>query len=323
MNDLISVIVPIYNAEKTIKRCLDSIIFQTYKNIEIILIDDGSKDSSFALCKKYSDKDRRIVLFHKENGGEASSRNFGILKSNGKYVAFVDSDDFVDNKFLEILYNNIVDTDSDISICNYDIFNDKKFHKNSKKSFVITYNKKQSFENLSLNKGYYGYCWNKLYKKEILLKMGDNLVNEKIHMCDDLEFNSRYFTYIKKSVFTTDKLYYYYLNPNSVTGNMKLNSKVLTVNEAYNNIIPIFEKYTTKGTDNIIYNYLKMQLNINYRYYIENKKHKLIKDKYYYRFLKEGNVNLFKKSYIYLSYKFPIFTSKLKYNIREMRSKHD
>lgn len=117
--DLISVIVPVYNVESYLKRCLDSIINQTYQNIEIILIDDGSTDNSGNLCEDYKKIDNRIKVVHKTNGGLSDARNTGIKKAKGKYITFVDSDDYVEYDYVEYLYNLIKKYDTNISFCKY------------------------------------------------------------------------------------------------------------------------------------------------------------------------------------------------------------
>ncbi len=101
MNPLISIIVPVYNAEKTINRCVDSILAQTYTHFELLLINDGSKDKSGEICDKYAEKDNRIKVFHQENGGVSSARNKGIDNAIGEYITFIDSDDYIDNTYLE------------------------------------------------------------------------------------------------------------------------------------------------------------------------------------------------------------------------------
>ena len=116
--DLISVIIPVYNIEIYIKRCVNSIINQTYKNLEIILVDDGSTDNSGKICDDYEKKDARIKVIHKENGGLSDARNCGIEKSNGKYITTVDGDDFVTEKYVETLYNLIIENSADISSIN-------------------------------------------------------------------------------------------------------------------------------------------------------------------------------------------------------------
>ena len=115
MNDLISVIVPVYNVENYIVECISSIINQTYKNIEIIVVNDGTKDSSIE--KLTSINDNRIVIYTKENGGLSSARNYGLNFAHGKYVIFIDSDDYLDVHMLEVLYTNLINSNSDISIC--------------------------------------------------------------------------------------------------------------------------------------------------------------------------------------------------------------
>lgn len=106
--DKISVIIPVYNTEKYLKRCLDSIINQTFKNLEIIIVDDGSTDSSPQICDNYAESDDRIRVIHKTNGGLSSARNAGIDIATGIYISFIDSDDYIDIKYFEILYSNII-----------------------------------------------------------------------------------------------------------------------------------------------------------------------------------------------------------------------
>ena len=121
MNDLISVVVPVYNVEKYLKKSIESIINQTYKNLEIIIIDDGSSDDSYNVCKKYKEIDSRIILIHTENKGVSHARNLGLSKANGKYLIFIDSDDYIEDNMIEILYTNLKKTKSDLSICMYEI----------------------------------------------------------------------------------------------------------------------------------------------------------------------------------------------------------
>ena len=115
---LISVVVPVYNVEKYLEQCVNSIINQTYDNLEIILVNDGSKDKSPYLCDELAKKDSRISVIHKENGGPAETRNVGTEKASGEYIAFVDSDDWIHPKYIEILYNNLKENNAEISICN-------------------------------------------------------------------------------------------------------------------------------------------------------------------------------------------------------------
>ncbi len=138
--DLISIIVPVYNIELYIDECLSSIIKQTYKNIEIIIVNDGSTDNSLKVCKKYKSKDNRIKIFSKSNGGLSSARNYGIEKSKGKYISFIDGDDTVDKKYIETLYKCIVKDKTRMCVGNnYTIFsNGKKSTTALNKSYKIS-----------------------------------------------------------------------------------------------------------------------------------------------------------------------------------------
>ena len=127
MYSLLSVIVPIYNVEDYLNRCVDSIINQTYKNLEIILVDDGSPDNCPQMCDDYAKKDSRIRVVHKENGGLSDARNAGMKVATGEYVSFIDSDDYISLDFYETLFQTMVDNDSDIVECSV-----VKFYENEK-----------------------------------------------------------------------------------------------------------------------------------------------------------------------------------------------
>ncbi|MGN0550986.1 MAG: glycosyltransferase family 2 protein [Acutalibacteraceae bacterium] len=169
---LISVIVPIYKVEKYLKRCVDSILNQTYKNLEIILVDDGSPDNCPRMCDEYAEKDDRIKVIHKENGGLSDARNKGIDIANGEYLAFIDSDDFVSEDYIEKLYDAILKGDADLSMCSFiyvdeqgAILSDKRNHNPMVDTVLCA---KEVLEYFYRENGwYYVVAWNKLYKKEL------------------------------------------------------------------------------------------------------------------------------------------------------------
>ena len=119
MEELVSIIVPIFNVDKYLEKCIKSIINQTYRNLEIILINDGSTDNSYQICKKYSEQDSRIVLIDKQNGGSASAKNYGLKIAKGDYISFVDSDDFVELDMIEYMVNTIKKFNTDIVQCEF------------------------------------------------------------------------------------------------------------------------------------------------------------------------------------------------------------
>ena len=221
----ISVIIPIYNVENYLERCLDTVINQTYKMLEIILVDDGSKDSSGKICDAYADKDERIVVIHKENGGLSDARNVGIKKASGKYIALIDSDDFIDKKMLEILIKNLKETKADISICAYKLFyNDKvKIIQNSKENIKYTiYNKREALKQLlsADDTKITNHAWNKLYKKELFNK----IYYPKGRNFEDIGTTYKLFDKSNLIVYTNYIGYYYYQRDNSITGNINLKS---------------------------------------------------------------------------------------------------
>ena len=120
--DLISVIVPVYKVERYLCRCVDSIIAQTYTNLQIILVDDGSPDGSGAICDDYAAKDSRITVIHKKNGGLSDARNAGLVAACGSYIGFVDSDDYIEPEMFEELLLKAMDTGADLTLCDFNIY---------------------------------------------------------------------------------------------------------------------------------------------------------------------------------------------------------
>ncbi len=166
--DLISVIVPFYNVEKYASKCILSIISQTYKNLEIILIDDGSPDNCGKIIDEFSKKDDRIIPVHKKNGGLSDARNAGIDIAKGKYISFVDSDDYIANDMIEYMHDLIKKYDADISICGVqDVFENENIKINLQNERIVKYDIDESIKQLLLDKNIKNHAWDKLYKKEL------------------------------------------------------------------------------------------------------------------------------------------------------------
>lgn len=210
LEPLISVIIPVYNVEKHIDRCLASVTKQTYANLEIILIDDGSTDDSYLICEKYKKNDNRVKLFHKDNSGVSSARNDGIKYSNGLYIMFLDSDDELDLNVIEILYNDITKTNSDITNCNIKYISSNGIEQ-IKKLDTGVYNNEKA---LSVMLNSYVSPWGRLYKKIIL----DGIVfKTDIHIGEDLIFVAEAFIRSSKISFIDFCGYKYYTNFESAT----------------------------------------------------------------------------------------------------------
>lgn len=211
-NDLISVIVPVYNVAAYLRKCLDSIVGQTYKNLEIILVDDGSTDGSGSICDEYAKEDRRIKVIHKDNGGVSSARNIGIYNVEGKYILFVDADDIVNERYVEILYTELLKHKVDIVFCGIksiyvksreeiSIGVEKEFQGNINKDFIKFYR-----ENLFLITAAPSA---KIYKTNII-KSNELKFDESYNNVEDYLFNLQYYSFIKLFYVSLDVLYHYY-----------------------------------------------------------------------------------------------------------------
>lgn len=234
MKDLISIIVPVYKVEKYLNKCVDSIINQTYKNLEIILVDDGSPDRCPQICDEYTKKDNRIKVIHKKNGGLSDARNIGIDNSTGEYIMFIDSDDYINDKMVELLYNNIKEKKSDVAICNFEYIFENC---NSKKVPNITptiLNSNQFWNLYYSEQGYVVFCvvaWNKLYKKELFKTIRYDV--GKYH--EDEFIIHKIINQCNKISCINDKLYYYLQRENSIMFDSKLKFlKSLHSLEAFN-----------------------------------------------------------------------------------------
>ena len=216
MNSLISVIVPIYNVEKYLDRCVDSIINQTYKNLEIILVDDDSPDNCPQMCDDYAKKDSRIKIVHKENGGLSDARNAGMKVATGEYVSFIDSDDYISLDFYETLLETIVDNDSDIVECGVvKFYEDNNFDEYSDDLKVTNYDTLYALDGLINENPFKQHVWNKLYKSNIALD-----IPYAVGKLNEDEFwTYQIFGKAKKVTRINKTMYYYFQRGSSIMGN--------------------------------------------------------------------------------------------------------
>lgn len=220
-NDLISIVIPIYNVEKYLKRCVDSVINQTYKNLEIILVDDGSTDNCGKICDEYAKKDKRIKVIHKKNGGLSDARNAGIDVSKGRYLSFIDSDDFVDKRFIGTLYNNLINNDADLSLVKYYSFSKNEDVYETMEDEKITVLSRDEYFNLIYEEPVNSVvAWNKLYKKEIFneIRYPVGKINEDEAVIHYIIGN------ISKIVISNLELYYYFQRNDSIMKKDKKNN---------------------------------------------------------------------------------------------------
>ena len=210
---LISIIVPIYNVENYLRQCLDSIMNQTYQNFECLLINDGSPDNSADICREYVAKDARFRYFEKENGGVASARNLGIKRSEGAYITFIDSDDWVDSDYLEVLHNSLLEEDADISVSTYKRFEMSdgtwyfhSFQRGYEKRVFINQEIIEEFTKLNEYDASYRFVSGKLVRKTVLHNI---LFNEMTTFGEDMEFWMKLYLISSKIVYSNRDTYIY------------------------------------------------------------------------------------------------------------------
>ncbi|MBP3359360.1 MAG: glycosyltransferase [Clostridia bacterium] len=212
----ISVIIPVYNSEKTLRRCLDSVLAQTLDGIEIIVLDDGSEDNSYNIMTEYDDKYDNVRIVGLKHVGQGLARNIGLDMARGEYIGFVDSDDKISNVMYETLYNRI--GDADICQCNSWLIQSHGRHKEELKPYdgtvVVTDRLKY------MNDFFFTYlhshgCCNKMFRKSFLSKNGILFADNELVYSEDMYFNILTVKYLTKIVFVNEMLYYYYQNKDS------------------------------------------------------------------------------------------------------------
>lgn len=216
MKELISVIIPIYNGKEYIHNIANALTAQTYKNLEIIMVDDGSKDNSYELCKELAREDMRFVVYSKENGGASSARNYGLERAKGKYIGFIDVDDYIFPEYFEYLYSMLTKYQADMACCSYyKMWDSEKMpvFENDGKEIVFT-KKEDTLKDLLYRKNITGYPVLKLYKSEILknVKFPSNIIYG-----EDEIFTFQVLKECSKVVFGNKVLYIYYQHSTSST----------------------------------------------------------------------------------------------------------
>lgn len=235
---LVSIIVPVYNAEKTLNRCVESILLQEYRNIELILVDDGSTDNSLLICQKWCTKDARINILTQENTGVSGTRNTGISKATGKYLQFVDSDDWIPYNSTKVMLDRAEQTQSDMVIAHfYRVANDCKAVKGNIKAEIVL-NKKE-FMSIMMKEPanfYYGVMWNKLYRRDIVSAHRISCCTD-LTWCEDFLFNLDYIRYAESFACLNVPVYYYVKTKNSLV------SKESTLNNVIKMKLKLFTSY--------------------------------------------------------------------------------
>lgn len=207
----ISVIVPVYNRERTLRRCVDSIVCQTYADLEIILVDNGSEDKSRAICDEYASKDSRVRVIHKENGGVSSSRNAGLAAATGQWIGWVDSDDWIEPDMYEYLMNNTLVNEAEISICGWfehtgDMVDDRGAEQ------LACLDTEQALASLLADVTVKNHLWNKLWKTELF--HGVRFPERRYY--EDISTVYRLFEKAERTILLPEKKYHYMYSPSGL-----------------------------------------------------------------------------------------------------------
>ena len=227
--DLISVIVPVYKVEKYLDKCVSSIVNQTYRNLEIILVDDGSPDHCGAMCDAWAEKDERIKVIHKENGGLSDARNAGMDAASGEYIAFADSDDWIDSRFLSHLHRAIHETGAEIAACDIQTVyeTDPPATPSPEETPILVYTPEEAIGSILRGEGFRAVAWNKLYHRSCL--EGERYPVGKHHEDEFLTY--RILAKAKKLAYVDLPLYFYLQRSGSIMHTVTL--KRLDALDAY------------------------------------------------------------------------------------------
>lgn len=288
---LVSVVIPVYNAQKYLNECVDSLLQQTYKNIEVILVDDGSTDESPKICDSYL-SDSRVKVYHRKNGGLSSSRQFGFEQSSGEFIMTIDSDDFIVSDCIEKLLRNIEDYKSDIACCcRYDFIGSQcncVMLPDTESCIIHTDKNLLSNELINLsNKVWLSDSWNKLYRKDFIRKSGVKFELPKKFNGNDLAFNFKLVLHCPSYSIINVPLLYHRLTPNSM-----VRRKNKPLQEGFELIMEQLCQETKKcGYDERIYS----QLNILYTTMLEMVLTDISRESYTFTELKQKLVRMFEQ----------------------------
>lgn len=264
--ELISVIIPVYNVADYLRHCIDSVIAQTYTKIEILLIDDGSVDESGVICEQFAAKDDRISVYHKENGGLSSARNFGMKKAMGSIFAFVDSDDYIHSRMLETLYENMIRWGADISVGEYQrVEENQEIAEENLRGETICKTPQEACALLLGKDAMFntGVVCNKLFRRQLFqdLRFPEGRLHEDEFVIHHLLGNAG------NVVYTSDVLYYYTVRGESITGNYC--RKRLDVLDAYEDRYRYYKKVIPQLASGSYRRYLYL-IRLNYYAYKKN-----------------------------------------------------
>ena len=256
---MVSIIVPVYNASKTLRRCVDSVLKQEYADFELLLVDDGSRDDSGAICDEYARKDPRVRVIHKANAGVSAARNDALDQARGEYLQFLDSDDWLSPDATRLLVRTAQETQCDLVIADfYRVSGERVSHKGEIDEEGVM--SRETFAAYMMENPadyYYGVLWNKLYRTALIRDNGV-LCREELNWSEDFLFNLEYIRYAHRFCAVDTPVYYYVKNEKSIThtqidlvGVVKTKAKLFTYYKGLYESLGLYEKFKPQ-----IYKYL-------------------------------------------------------------------
>ena len=317
---LVSIIIPFYNVPRHyFKKCLSSLFEQSYSNIEILVVDDGSTKEYSDFLDEICSTDSRVKLFHKENGGVSSARNLALSYARGEYICFVDSDDWVDKDFIKQLVNAIQKNVAEIAVCNwmpdYEHVDEENVFSRNEVCIEVTYTQCEAYSKILHSKEIQGFLCNKIFCKNLITKT----LNESYHYCEDLVFVAHYLNNVRKMVYCNQCLYHYRQSGVNATSNFSYNPKILSLLSAYKEVETIYIERNLHDSISVEKNLLKIALNIRARFLINkiknsngiNSCNQVIKNKIK-RIISSHDVDLSEKVNIILTWLMPVFMFRIK-----------
>lgn len=305
---LISVIVPVYKVEEYLDRCVDSIINQTYKNLEIILVDDGSPDNCPKMCDGYAKKDKRIKVIHKKNGGLSDARNIGIDNSKGDYLTFIDSDDYVELNYIEFLYNLMVKYDADISMGKQYVRYSNKVINTGSGYLYDNLTKAEIFEKLMYGEDFDVSAWSKLYKR----KLFSDIKYPVNRLFEDSATTYKLIDKANKSVMKSEPIYNYIIRDGSITNSVFNEKKLDLIKSTEEMTIYISKKFPELKSAcdrRLMYSYLSTLTQL----VKSNQKNKKIQN-YLFKYIKKNRRRVLKYKYIPRRDRIALYCSYFGYN---------
>lgn len=319
-NVSISVIIPAYNAESTIRKAVDSVLMQTVSIREIILIDDGSTDQTAILCDEFEKQFESIRVIHTDNRGAAAARNTGLEAATGSLIGFVDSDDWIEPQMYEVLSRALIENDADLSACG--VIQETEygpFPDNDQDGTTVIAKGMECYRAISASNGVRGYFWNKLFRRNLIR----NKIDESVLQCEDLLFLAQYLRNVRKIVYVRKPLYHY---KRLEKAGHEYGNRDLSVMDAYEKILGIYLKEAPEYAPFIEYKVLKIYLNYRARSRIVSEKDPAIMEKidsgvrsHFRQVFFSADVPLPGKANICFTYLLPRISVKLKKHILSRR----